>query len=284
MARDASVTVNAINLAFEAPARRNKVESYRELIESLYGLDIQPRVHGETHMTISFVANYQERKDTMYGYLARFTNIDEYRWFNAEQRRAATPEERANILVPPQMRANYTELPFLFDLKLHRVVFVVRAGQHALSIGNVASMFTQLTNARGIREEYGKIAVSVEQAPEAVSEMLRDPTLRELEILIRRPNDTFGDLEEHVMKDLEGVSAAEAEVIVRADDSHRLRPNAQIRRLARVAGSNGYVKAKVIRQGRLRQVSSENYPIAATQVYSPKRLHLFGAFILDKLN
>lgn len=268
-----------MNIAFARKDLRDNAAKYRELIEDLYRLKIQPAVYGDTRLGMSYIANSTDIAGAKYGWLVRFVDIDHFRWFNSDERRAATPEERAQIRVPKNMRANAREFPFIFEPKTHHLVFGAKYEGPPLSVKQVKALFEKLVSTASIRKEYGLISISIIQEPGRIKALLDNPTLRRLSIRVLRPNDTVGALTRRVIRDLDRMAVSESILTLKADESMQIRPSQDVRDLAEVAAENGEVTGVVLVQNRVKEVSSENYPLSRTVTYSERDTSSFKAFI-----
>ncbi|MDB5070242.1 MAG: hypothetical protein JWM87_1353 [Candidatus Eremiobacteraeota bacterium] len=279
LARPHRIIVNALNVAFENKSLQNRREKYRELLVDLYELNKAVQVRGEERLLLGSVEPAPENGGNLFiGSIDRFTDIDAFAWYNRQRRRPASRKEREAIEIPPSMRANYKQFPILFDIASHRLVFLSKDGKLHLSARQVRLLISTLVERASVKAEYGNISVNIEQRPTAIENILSYDHIRKLSITLTRPNDTLGVLKAQFLNDLDHMRAGRADVIITADSSNRLKPNKDLRNLARSAASDGEVKARVLENGRTREVSSTDFPVEVSAQYSAKNEQI-SAFI-----
>jgi Domain of unknown function (DUF4747) len=277
-ARDRRLRVNALNIAIQSRERQNR-DSYRELFTALVNLNIGVRYQGDRRLLLSSVWEDETDHDRLIGILDRFTDIDAFNWYNREHRRAATREERANINVPDEMRANYRGFYILFDLRVHLMTFAAYEASAALSARNVAYVFDQLVQHPSIVERFGSVTVSIQQEPAALERILDAPNLRYLSIEIYRPNANLGRLDRDWEDQMDAMRAKKLRHELTADDRDGLRPNREVREAADLALSNGVVEGRVVENGLAETISTQDYPVAETIIYNPDEESPLRAFL-----
>lgn len=277
-ARNRRLRVNALNIAIQDGELQHRA-SYRELFTSLVELNIGVRYQGDRRLLLASAWEDETDHDRLIGILDRFTDIEAFNWYNREQRRAATREEREDINVPEQMRANYRGFYVLFDLRLHLMTFTAYEASASLSARNVAYVFQQLVQHPSIVQRFGSVTVSIQQEPAALERILDAPNLRYLSIEIYRPNANLGRLDRDWQDQMDAMRAKKLREELTADDRDGLRPSREIRDAAEVALSNGVVEGRVVENGLAETISTEDYPVAQTVVYNPDEESPLRAFI-----
>jgi hypothetical protein len=272
-----TLKVSAINVAFQRK-RLHRPESYALLLQRLAALNRAIKYHGDRRLLLSSTFEDDRDDKRLFGVFDRFTDIDAFNWYNRRANRAATRAERARITVPPEMRANYRGYYFLFDLRRHLLVFPIYDAGPALSARQVQYVIEELVSDERIAEEFGPVAVSIVQEPEALETILGEPQLLTLSIEINRPNASLGGLDDDYEDQMDTLQASQYRVELVADESGSLKPDDAVRKTASVALQNGVVNAKVVRNSRIAYISTEDRPVAQTEIYSPRETDILGAF------
>ena len=219
-------------------------------------------------MLLSLCFDDETDDKRMFGVVDRFTDISSYRWYNRNTRQAATVEERASIRIPPEMRANYRGYYVLLDTRSHLLVFPTYEAATAISPRQALNFFRELVEREKIMKRFGTIAVNIAQEPAALDRILNAPQLRYLELEVHRPNASLGALDEDFHEEMDAIRASKFRWEAVADERGGLKPDAKLRKAAKIALTNGVVRGRVHENGITQPVSTEHYPVDQTIVYS----------------
>jgi hypothetical protein len=215
------------------------------------------------------------------GVFARFTEIDvNGAWFNAENLDAADVADVAQISIPQHLRPNY--VPFLFQFRIngHILVFETSGKNGTLSVKAVHKYLTSLTQTEEIRRAFGNVLVDIVSDSEKVSNMLSQQNIIRLDILARRTNpDDAGGYEEEFKRRLEELGAQSFGVSVTAEPNKEIKPDAEIKKLAAVAITNGRVRVTVVENGIRVPQASDDHPRTAYARYNPDLTSENDAFL-----
>jgi len=268
--RTRQLRVSALNIAFVASDLHNKPDQYRKMFELLASGRHFVGLKNDRHMAIGSARSAAGDKTVIRGVLYGVTSVDAMKWFNTAMHRPASDSELQKIQVPQNMAANYREYDYEFHCDSHRLVFVAREGNVSASPLQMRYVFDQLCQQPEIRAVFGDISVSIEQEPETLTEIFSAENLRWLSILVRRPNAGFGGFDGEVSENMERVRASQAQLELKAESGRGLLPDAETKSAARVALSDGVVRARVREDGVVREISTEDTPIVVVEKYDPK--------------
>lgn len=192
------------------------------------------------------------RQNWLHGRILLWTRIrKDQPWINKKKRDQATREEskKASAAVPDDFEPNYRSFHYVLVEDKHRLVFEAR-NELGEKFGPIRAeaFFSRLLSADHLPATAPKANVEVTVMPEddALETILKLPTLRRLEILVKRPNPDYNEQEfREVMRDLEEQGAGSRRTeLVRAPGTSSLIPNDKTRKLAEVGAANGYVKGE----------------------------------------
>jgi len=138
-------------------------------------------------------------------------------------------------------------------------------------------MYTQIAakknmNDSRLQEKYGKVEVILEPTTDALDRIFSLPHLSSLEMRINRPNPDTGDddLEKEVWARLENQNADHLQTKLTARSGQTLQPDEETKSLAKVAQSNGYVRASGRDEGNVTvKESTEQHPWQEPAPYNP---------------
>ncbi|MDH4746530.1 DUF4747 family protein [Sphingomonas sp. CBMAI 2297] len=265
MARDPKLEVSAINIRI--PDTHNR--DYRALIERLAGLRRGVRVYGDSYVAIKFFSSDQEDM----GIIAKYTEIDiDGDWFDLEDFDTATPERLEEISIPDALRPNLAQFYFQLFPDDHIVAVSTYAESKGLSTRSLLKYFREALSWREISEEFGRVEVDIVQNYHGVEELLALPYLKEVRIIIRRPNsdDVSGDLAAIIEERLKEQNGDEYEEVLRSKDSGDLEPNERTRKLGVVAAENGELRTKSIINGIMTERKASDMPLTEGTRYKPE--------------
>lgn len=263
MARDPKIEVSAVNLRIPESHERD----YDALLVMLSELQKGVRVHGSTY----FAIRYYDPVEHL-GILSKYTEIDiDGDWFDIEDFDSAKPEKLEEINIPAGLKPNHYQFYFQLDPKLHVVAFSNYADARGLSIKSVGRYFKEVLTAEEVEERFGRVESDIVKSYDAVTRILALPDLKELRLIIRRPNsdDIGGGLARIIEERLREQKADEYEEILRAKGANSLDPNKRTEGLAVVAAENGQVKGKSLVNGVMRDADTSDQPLTETTTYKP---------------
>lgn len=260
MARKPKTEVAAINIRIPS----NKERDYTRLLATLAELKRGIRVYGDSYVAISFFDT-----ETGFGAFSKYTEIDiDGDWFDLEDFDAATPEKLDEIFIPENLRPNHAAFYFKLDSELHVISFESYSDSKSLSARSVERYFREIVEDAAVLEAFGIVEADVVKSYNEVERLLALPDLRELRIVIRRPNedDLSGGWAKIVEDRLAEQNGEEYEEALKSKDDG-LKPNERTTKLAQVAAENGQVKAKSIVNGVLVEQDTSEKPLTEVTQY-----------------
>lgn len=243
MARPAKLEVAAINVRI--PSDKNR--DYVGLLSNVYALKRGVKISGSTYLAVS-----QFDQKSSIGVLSKYTEIDrDGDWFDIEDFEIATPEKLEEVVIPQNLRPNHSAFYFKLDADLHVITFETYSESKSISSLSVEKFFRTIFSDDIILSEFGRVEADSIKSFNAVENILSNSNLRELTVIIRRPNtdELAGDFAAEIEKLMEEENSEEFEQSIKSKDIDGLRPSKRTQALAKVAAENGEVTAKSIDNG-----------------------------------
>ena len=262
MPRPSKIEVSAINLRIPADKKRN----YSELIDKLYSGHLAVKVYGD-----SFVAITQFDKESGLGVFSKYSEIDiDGDWFDLEFFGPAAPEKVDEVSIPENLRPNLSAFYFELDEDSHILSFESYSESKSLSARSVEKFFKTALSEAAIMDEFGRVEADIVKSYGEVERIIKLPNLKELRIVIRRPNpdDVSGDLASDIERRLREQNGEEYEEIIRSKDNDGLIPNERTQKLAFVGAENGEVSGKSIVNGVQVAHTTEEKPEKIVDTYN----------------
>ena len=269
MARDPKLEVGALNLRI--PESHNR--DYRALIARLADLRRGVRVYGDSYVAIRLFAPDEDNL----GLIAKYTEIDiDGDWFDLDEYDAAKPERLDEIHIPETLRPNLAQFYFQLFPDEHILAVSSYSESKSLSTRSMLRYFKEALSWKEITEEFGRVEVDIVQSYHAVEELLSMPHLKEVRIIIRRPNsdDVSKDLAAIIEERLREQNGDEYEEVIRSKDSGELTPNDRTRKLGQVAAENGELKTKSLVNGIMTEHEAADTPLIEKIKYKPEESEL----------
>lgn len=262
MARLSKIEVSAINLRIPAGKQRD----YAELIQVVYEKRLAVKVYGD-----SFVAITQYSKETGLGVFSKYSEIDiDGDWFDLEDFGPAGPEKLDEVQIPETLRPNLSAFYFELDEETHILSFESYSESKLLSARSIEKYFKGVLKDTSILERFGRVEADIVKSFGEVDRIINLPNLKELKIVIRRPNpdDVSGDLASVIEERLREQNGEEYEEVTRSKDDDGLKPNDRTRKLAFVGAENGEVSGKSIVNGVQVPHTTKEKPEKVVDTYS----------------
>lgn len=267
--RESKFPVCAVNIA----AHAHPQGTYERLMRAAMDERVPLPIYGDRHALMVGLDDSRELsmsgRRVLRGRLATFLDLDmEASWFNLDQLRVISDDERREIHIPESHRPNMAEFHFVFDPQMHILICqaaTVIEGKRRRLIKltglMLASFIGQLLHQPKIRREFGQIEVTPVPDRNSVDSILRG-AIRKLHITLRTPNpDDLDELQGQIKRRMKRLHARQIDEIVTANDDEQLTLDSKLVNKARVAALNGSVVAKVIQpNGRVVDVSTKDRP------------------------
>ena len=171
---------------------------------------------------------------------------------------------------------------FIFDTIRHYLLFETKneSGEQ-FSARNVGKMLTKMLNSNEIVAEFGEVNVTIIPDEDTIQKILKTNTLKRLDMRVDRPNpDDLDQEEEELYQDMRNQRVNRIErSYVREKNAKTIIPSEATRTLARLAARNGYVTARYVERGKVKEESTKKHPRKQYVEYNGKVESPFQAFV-----
>jgi hypothetical protein len=237
------LSVGALNIAMHAP---HSIDRYVDLMQSSYHSRNIVAFRGTSGALIG--ALHPIDKDNLEkgftGELYRFLKLDPNEpWFNVSNNEAASKDEIKEIKIPEYLKPHLARFSFVFFPKGHRLYIETKSSGKTLGLSTAATIFKNIFNKTNF-EKFKQIEVTIEPDKKTLDDIFKIASIRYLEIELVRPNpDDHFDEEKRLLERLEKQNARKMDVYLTSSHNASIKPDNETKMLARIASSNGYVKA-----------------------------------------
>lgn len=208
------------------------------------------------------------------GEIAKFNDIDADSWINVGTGLSAEEDEVAQIHIPKDLRPNGKTFYFIFYPKCHLLISEIRDKQGSFSPHKQEKFFNYLFASEWIQDKYKAIDITVVPSVTAVNEILESKTLKNLDLVIHRPNPyDFEGYENEILSELEEQNAKVYEKRLVAQNGKNLTPSLKTKNQILVAAHNGKVTYTDVdpSTGLNRNKSTSETPFIDRDRYDPSR-------------
>lgn len=270
MAKMRTLKVSGINLRVHS---RHSPEEYVELWRALTRMK-KPKARGVTALMIGSQRRLraEDPASPFFGHLYRFVNIDpEDPWFDIETQKRADAEDVAMVSIPKKLKPNLTEIPYLFDVQRHHLYFVSGGTGASVSPGAVDSLIEYLSEFDRIKDRFGQIDHTVLTREGTLETLLQWPEIRQIKVVLERPNPTEFDDDDTFYKRLKRRNVHKEEhSFYKAPEAETITPDAEMQSMFNRAVSDGLYKQRGINpKGKVEEASSSDYPRKEVAEYDP---------------
>ncbi|MCU0983315.1 MAG: DUF4747 family protein [Acetobacteraceae bacterium] len=272
MPRNSKIEVSAVNIRIPSDKNRN----YSKLLVKIHSLKMPIKVYGD-----SFVAMTSFDPVTGYGIFSKFTEIDvDGDWFDIDDFAPAAPEKIEGLVVPEALRPNLSAFYFQLIEAMHIIVFESYSDSKALSSRSVEKYFRGVLDTEKVVDEFGFVEADIVKSYGEVERILALEALRELSIVIRRPNpdDVSGDLAAEIEERLREQNGEEYQETIKSKDPDGLKPSERTRKLAMIGAENGEVSAKSLVSGIVVPHTTAEKPEKLFDTYSREDVSTLDVF------
>jgi hypothetical protein len=234
--------IGAINVA----ASPHPSGIYRRLLNLATNVEIH--LHGSDWGKITTVTPFEDKPGLLSGRVLLWAHIDkDGKWLNKKKNIEATPAEKNQVVLPPDIEPNFRSFYFVFHEEKHRIVveFKNELGQ-TFGPARAQSFFSKLFNGDVMNELAVEVAVTVVPTEDALDKIFKIPRLRWLRIHNTRPNaEDLSDEAEALQERLKQMGAKSQDLeLAKAAKVKALNPDDKIRELAAAAVVDGFVEGK----------------------------------------
>lgn len=225
-----------------------------------------------------FISTFRKDSGTFYkGTLALFTDIDlARRWLDFQTGEEASEDDLKKIAIPKNLRPEYKQIPFIFDAKRHRMLFV----STGLGTASARKLMAGLLGDSDLLNEGDQLEVTVVQDEDSLETMLSEQNILELTIELNLPNaDDLADAEKELYDRLRKMKSSKLVETITADNGKSLEPDKEAKQLSHVALANGKVVTKVRTDRGTVARSTTEFPKTRRLAFDPQSTTEFDALI-----
>lgn len=205
------------------------------------------------------------------GEVFTFTDFDRTKpWLDEQQQKAITAEDiKGNF--PEHLKPEFESFSFILIEKEHRIII----DTSQVKIHSAHTIFLSSIFRPEVLEKVGvyDFSLTIEQSREGLEKIFGMMQIRELTVVITRPNmDTLDDFDIKVEQELAEQHASEFRQILKADSSGSgVTPNSTIKKYAEHSLSNGYTSARgyVNDTRKVKELRSKDHPFVETAQFYP---------------
>ncbi len=242
MSNERKIQISALNIV----THPHSPETYVDLFRRLYRLRQSIAVRRAQQLMIGELRYLNRSHHTagVFGRIYRFDQIDpDAQWFNVVSNVAATSEELSEIKIPPSLKPNLVMFNFVFHPVGHWLYFETVADRASLGPTTVKRFFEALFSAPEIIEQFGKVDATIVPEHEQLDRILTLPGLSKLTIDVKRPNpDDLANEDQKVFARFDAMGARRLYQQYTAERGESIKPDDEVRLMARVASHNGSVQ------------------------------------------
>lgn len=279
MGKERTLRVGGLNVRVHT---KHAADEYAELWKALHRLRL-PTTRGVNALMIGSVASLGDAHDaSLVGSIYRFTNINpEDPWFDIDEHKEADANDVAEVKIPTKLKPNLKEYPYLFDVKNHKLFF--KSGGHGGGISPllVQRMLQNISGRPRIARRFGDVDLTVMTEKGMLGRLLRWPEIRQIELVLERPNPSDFDDDHSFYERLKrrGLKK-EVTTFVKANEEKTITPDGEMLKMFEIAVNNGkYTQKGKNAEGVIETASSTKYPLEEATTYDPELTNERNAFI-----
>lgn len=245
------MTLSAINIAIHP---HPTPEVYERVFKraAKYMKDRKQAIHvrGEQYATITYplrVKSPYSNGDAFAGDILKFTEIRlDGDWLDISTLESRSPDDvKDEISIPEELRPNLHRFAYAIFPDTHKIVFQVEIGDSKTSPNIIYNFFERLFNIKEIKGDADSIKLTIVPEKNKVEEILNIFQLKELKIILTKPNpDELDDLDVEFEKHLEQENAESYTQSYKSEKDGKLTPSNRTRKIAKLASTNGEVWGK----------------------------------------
>lgn len=251
----------------------HRPERYIELFHQAEKLEKVVKLHGDWVGRLGTLRydNDSDGSEIVRGEFYKYTELDSTRdWFNVLKGKPAEERELDSISIPEYLKPHFQYVPFVFFSNGHRLVMITRDKQDVISVAQATTILRGIFASSELASTFGKINLVIEPSRETLEKILSMLRLRTLEIVVTPPNpDDFEEFERDLFEDMANQRASSYQFTLQEEEGEGLAPNDKVRKLARVAQSNGKVSGIGGPRGKTIRMSTTEHPLVEKRLYDP---------------
>lgn len=270
MARNRTIKISGLNIRVHS---KHSPSEYVELWKALTRLR-KPKTRGVTALMIGTQrpVDKEDPSSPIFGYFYRFVNIDPNDpWFDIEKHGVADDSDVAKVRIPEKLKPGLEEIPYFLDTKKLRLYFKSGGSGSDLSPNIAFSLIEYLALFPKIRERFGEVDATIITEEGVLNQLLRWPVLRQISVILKRPNPNEFDDDQEFYERLERRGLKREEhTFVKSPEVDTITPDDEMLAMFKRAIEDGtYTQRGIDEEGELRTASASAYPKVESFIYDP---------------
>lgn len=264
--RELSFQVACLNIVLQPHSK----QKYINLFETIYSSKLDSKVRGDDALMLGSFYKSESSKEAYVGEFYKFLKLDEAEdWFNTLSMDSASQKDVKGIIIPSHLKPHFKKIPYVFFPDQHKLFFITQKAKLSLSPNMIMRFFENISE-RGDLADFGELKVTVEPKLGSTKNLFSLPRISHLELEIYKPNpDDHKNLDGDVLDRLKRMNAKKEVLQYFEAGSEGLKPDQQLKALAKVAASNGEVNIKGRnQQGEVVFLSSKDFPMKVQTSYN----------------
>lgn len=222
-----------------------KVRDYSTLLQKIYELKQSVEVYPNVGMAITSF-----NKNTHEGTLSRFSIIDVGGdWFDVKGFGPASEEDLKKIQIPRNLRPNLISKPIYMDVNEHLISVMTYSVRKSISPLQIEKYFRMIVSLPEVVTEFGAVQVDLFKDSSEIEALLGLETLKEVKIIVKRPNHIPPGLIKEIEEELREENADEMVRIIKSKSENYIKPSARTKAIGFLAAENGSVAVKHEEEG-----------------------------------
>lgn len=213
------------------------------------------------------------------GILSKFSILDlRGEWFDENGFGPAEERDIESISIPEHLRPNLIAKPVQLSENDHLLAVMTYSEGKSISPAQVHKYFKSILGLSEIVDRFGVVEVDLFKDSEEIEALMNIETLKEVKVIIRRPNHIYDDLAKEIEDSLRQEHADELQRTIISRDDDFLTPGAPTRALGLLAAENGKVSIKYEDDGAIIRSDSDMKPLVKTVVTGDSEATTAGVF------
>ncbi len=248
--------------------------NYTNLLKRIYDLKKSVQVYPGIGMALT---SFNEK--TRQGTVSKFSIIEvDGDWFDESGFGPASEEDLKKISIPTNLKPNLVSKSIYLDEKDHLLAVMTYSVGKSISPNQVEKFFRTIVSLPEILAEFGAVQVDLFKDSDEIDALLRIKTLKEIKIVVSRPNHIMAGLAKEFEEALKAENADELTRTIKSKDKDYLAPGPQTQALGLLAAENGSVSVRYEDEGATVSSNSESKPLVKTVITDDPEATEAGVF------
>lgn len=262
----------AVVLSIRIPDDKDR--NYPDLLKRIYNLKKSVQVYPGIGMALT---SFNEK--TRQGTISKFSIIEvDGDWFDESGFGPASEEDLKKISIPSNLRPNLISKPIYLEEKDHLVAVMTYSVGKSISPNQVEKFFRTIVSLPEIVSDFGAVQVDLFKDSDEIEALLKIETLKEVRIVVSRPNHIMEGLAKEFEAALKAENADELIRTIKSKDKDYLEPGPETQALGLLAAENGNVSVRYEDEGATVSSNSESKPLVKTVITDDAEATEIGIF------